>query len=836
MPEARQARLPHLGIERHPHIPFEREPELEPQRRRRRAHPPQLPQRVPATHGAAIKREIADAVSDVARQREPLGITPDRLIVIEVQSWDASVRDVLEQRFGASVVDEKSVQKYDVELTSVLVQFLSRDDLVQFEGEAERYRGDDSSSSVLPLGMRTKFFDGLDHVRGVSREDRIGNRLRDSELPSQSQFVIDVDLWHPGTANGAREILENIRSICRDLGGTVTDDLRTTSLVLARISADRALAETLLELDIVAQVNLPPQLPVAYAELFQSVNPLPIGATPEGNEPTVGVVDSGIVAGHNLLRGWILDELDLSEEGTIVDQHGHGTQVAGLAVYGDVAKCIETDTWEPQCLVASAKVLRRDPFDATKTVFPDHRRPEALVDEAIRHLHRERGCRVFNLSLGNRDDIYRGGRQFAWAEILDGLARELDVVIVVAVGNNPNPTIPSAGSTREAFQAAVRDAMLSNSLGRVTNPSTATIAVSVGSIARSEAQRTPNSLAGAPAGAPAPFSRVGPGYESKPSRRSVKPDFVAYGGNIAVQNLGGLSPRWIDRDLHLGEPTTRLNADGMRDLTAVSGTSFSTPQVSNTAARALQAIGASQGAATANAARALMGVASETPPCGDDWLPSWDTNGGWDRLRLVGFGMINADRVRDSLDNDLCLIASDNVEDDHWHLFEIRVPPAFLAGHGERGVTVALAYDPPVRSSRRDYLARTMWVEVLKGLTVEEVIQYRAPHKGPAKPQALGSSKFLDLKPARTALQWSTLQVRRKRWSRAPRLPICNGSDDPILHVLVGSQSRFAHGQEALQSYSVAIRFWHTDEFLNLYQEFRARIRTRALIVPPATV
>ena len=768
--------------------------------------------------------------------REPLGIAPDRLIVIEIQSWDASVRDVLEQRFHASVVDEKPISQNEGELTRVLVQFPSRDNLSQLEEEADRYRGHSSGSAVLPTGLRSRFFNGLERVRGLSREDRTGNRLQSSGFPSQPTFAIDVDLWHPGTRDGARKVLQDIRRICQDRGGRVTDDLHTTSLVLARISADRALTERLLELDIVAQVNLPPQLPEAYPGLFRTVSPLPPSAAPDGDEPTIGVIDSGVIAGHSLLRGWILDELDLSDEGTIVDRHGHGTQVAGLAVYGDVANCIETGRWEPRCLVASAKVLRRDPFDDRQTVFPEQRRPEALVDEAIRHLHRERGCRVFNLSLGNRDDIYDGGRQFAWAEVLDRLANELDIVIVVAVGNNPAPIIPTTGPTREAFQAAVRDAMLSNPLGRITNPSTSAIAVSVGSIARSEEPHTPSSLAGAPAGAPAPFSRVGPGYASKPSRRSVKPDFVAYGGNLAVQNFAGPSPRWIDRDLHLGEPTTRLNSDGGRDLTAVTGTSFSAPHVSHAAAWALQVIAEDRGVATANAARALLGVAAETPPCGDGWLPDWDSNGGWDRLNLVGFGMINGDRVRESLDNDLCLIASDRLEDDRWHLYELRVPPAFLAGRGERGVTVALAYDPPVRSSRRDYLARTMWVEVLKGLTVDEVLRYRAPNRGAAKQPPITGSAILDLKPARTALQWSTLQVRRKRWSRAPHLPTSGKDDDPVLHVLVGSQSRFVHGGDHVQRYSVALRFWHTDEFVSLYQEFRARVRVRPLVVPPAKI
>ena len=383
--------------------------------------------------------------------------------------------------------------------------------------------------------------------------------------------------------------LKNCVNCAVSTEGEVTDELRTTSLVLARVSASTDLADLLLDFDLVAQVNLPPALPDAYGAIFDDIDPLPDHATPNGDEPIVGVLDSGVLAGHPLLRGWVVEERDFSEEGTAADLHGHGTQVAGLAVYGDVAQCIESGIWEPQVLIASAKVLQRDRWDQETTVFPEHRRPESVVDEAIRYLHRERGCRVFNLSAGNRDDIYAGGRQFAWAEVLDRLARDLDIVIVVAAGNIAEPSMPDDVHTREDFQAGVRDALLSNPLARIANPATASIPISVGSLARSEAPRTRDSFAGAPSGAPAPFSRVGPGYESKPTQRSVKPDFLAYGGNLAVSQFAGGQARWVDRDAHLGEPTTRLNTDGGRLLTAVNGTSFAAPHVSNAAAWALEA-------------------------------------------------------------------------------------------------------------------------------------------------------------------------------------------------------------------------------------------------------
>ncbi len=821
--------------ERHPHIAFEREPDIEPERRKH-GFGTRPPTRPPQEHGTAIQRGVAAAASNITRKREALAIAPDRLIVVEFHSWDSACRDVFEERFHASVVDERLVQDDTGELTRVLVQFPSREIIGQLEREAKRYREEEPEETQLPPGIRRDFFDGLERVDEVSRGDRIGSRLRSEGYPDEQPFAMDVDLWHPGTDAGARESLDNLRQICRRHGVEITDELRTTSLVLARVTASARLADVLLDLDLVAQVNLPPALPTAYGAIFDDVDPLPDHAAPHGDEPVVGVLDSGVLAGHPLLRGWVVEEIDLSEEGTAVDLHGHGTQVAGLAVYGDIARCIDSGSWEPQVLIASAKVLQRDQVFQDVTVFPEHRRPDAVVDQAIRLLHRERGCRVFNLSAGNRDDVYAAGRQFAWAEVLDRLARELDVVIVVAAGNESDPVMPHGAHTREGFQAGVRDATLSNPSARILNPATASIAVTVGSIARSEAPRTADSFAGAPRGAPAPFSRVGPGYESKPTQRSVKPDFVAYGGNLAVSQFAGGRPRWVERDIHLGEPTTRLNTDGGRLLTAVNGTSFAAPHVSNAAALALEAVATARGEASANAARALLGVAAQTPPCGDDWLRDPKAEGSWERLRLAGFGMVNVERVRESLSNDVCLLASDDLEEDRCHIYEVVVPPAFVSGRGERGIVVALAYDPPVRASRREYLGRTMWIEVLKGLTRDDVIRYRTRYEGPDKPPKIPQSKILDCNPARTPLQWSTLQVRGKRWTRAPKLPSAGQGAESILHLLVGCQSRYRHGEGANQRYSIALRFWQGGEEVDLYQQIHARVRLRAVVAPRAIV
>ena len=763
----------------------------------------------------------------------PEPVENDDLLVLEWRIWNQGIQETIEKRFGVEVVATRPQER---EVYKLLVQFPTVTDLETFKEEIDQYANDEITTTALPHGKRFDFFDAIERIRAVEPKEREGTRLQKEGWPEKEPFYLDVDLWHPGTADGAREILEKLRSVCRQHGGQVTDDTRTTSLLLARVSANRSLGEVLLKLDFVARVDLPPKLPAAYTSLFEPIEPLPVPHEPREDDPIVAVIDSGVLPGHPLLQGWVVDERDFNTgEGTPVDQHGHGTQVAGLVVYGDVASCLQERRWHPKVRICSGKVLRRDPNSPNPNldppVFPENRRPEAVVEEAIRYFHDEWGCRIFNLSLGNAFDVYRGGRQFPWAEKLDQLAKELDIVIVIAAGNRGEPPIPNVGYTRDAFQEAVREQMLDDTEQRICNPATAAIGVTVGAIARSASPRTRDAFAAVPEKSPAPFSRVGPGYQIKDTQRAVKPEFVSYGGNYAVQTLAGGQPRWIRNDLHLGEPILRLPTDDGRVVGVATGTSFSCPHISHSAAIAERTLrddvfGADP---SANAIRALLGACAEIPDSMAEWLQDPQNREPWEKLWLVGYGICLEHRIGFSTDNDTCLIAEDEVAEDRWHVYALPVPHSFLSSRGKRGITVALAYDPPVRASRREYLSRTMWVEVLKGMTIEEIEECRGRHVGEGDAPKLPQRAVLDLRPTKEPLQWSTLQVRRRIWSRSPRLPIIGEQDAPVLHVVVGCQRRFSTGEDSRQRYALAIRFWHESERVRIHQELRDRVRTRAI-------
>ena len=494
-----------------PHIEIERQPD-EPERRRRRKRffspVPTPPDR--GEHAALLTDQTTRAVQETVQRRESVGIDPNRLVVLEFNTVNYDTREDFVERFHAQVVDESVSEQDEQTRVRTVVQFPSEVAIRAFEREISAYRGEAVPQPVLPPKGREKFFDSLQQVRSVSREDRMGRRIKTEGFPQAEPFYLDVDLWRPEDDGNARGVLADFQATCQRAGCRVTDEVRTASLLLVKVLATRTFAEQLLGIDLVARVDLPPHVAVGYTRFFEDFPPLDQGQQPDESDPILCVVDSGVVSGHPFLRNWVVAERDFDTgENTEVDQNGHGTSVAGLAVYGDIANCIETGQWRPKVRICSAKVLRSEenPIDPSRpqAVFPDQHRIEHTIEEAIRHFHDEWACRVFNLSVGDDLAPYRGGRQFPWAEKLDELARELDIVIVVAAGNH-YPEVPEANGALADIQRAVRNQLLTEE-HRVCNPGTAALAVTVGSIARNDAMavhlagRTlsiPDAIPGAP--------------------------------------------------------------------------------------------------------------------------------------------------------------------------------------------------------------------------------------------------------------------------------------------------------------------------------------------------
>ena len=176
------------------------------------------------------------------------------------------------------------------------------------------------------------------------------------------------------------------------------------------------LADDLLRHRDVRLVDLPPRTSLERALIFTDIQELgEVPASPE-NAPGIVVLDSGLVAGHPILAPAVGDAQSFLPGESETDEHGHGTFVSGIALYDDVAECVRNRNFVPVLRLFSGRILD----DRNEG---DPRFIENQVEEAVRYFVDSYGCRIFNLSYGDRNKPYQGRHVAGLAVTLDALSR-----------------------------------------------------------------------------------------------------------------------------------------------------------------------------------------------------------------------------------------------------------------------------------------------------------------------------------------------------------------------------------------------------------------------------
>jgi len=146
-----------------------------------------------------------------------------------------------------------------------------------------------------------------------------------------------------------------------------------------------------------------------HCELYSTdITPIVDNSLDE-NAPLAAVLDSGVFSGNPMLSSVIIGEEDFDNtENTTSDLNGHGTDVAGIVVYGDFTNHADSaHVFKPLVRICNGKVMHDDNGNPS---YIQDKRPEQIIKEAIGYFHREYHCRIFNLSSGNADYIYNDGR------------------------------------------------------------------------------------------------------------------------------------------------------------------------------------------------------------------------------------------------------------------------------------------------------------------------------------------------------------------------------------------------------------------------------------------
>lgn len=716
----------------------------------------------------------------------------------------------------------------------IIAQFEKPSDLTRFKTELENYQTGDTTETDITDSQRRELFDALNQIKGLAPEDRMGLKLKTQyhSLSTETETYFDVDLWHPGNAN-IHDAITRLASITQSFGGTVTDSPTAVgdSLLISRVRGTKTLVDALLRDDRVALVEYPISVPAFQFGYLRnivmpdSLPPLPSTAS------KVCIVDSGVVAGHPLLRGTVFDERDFaSGDGTSVDTVGHGTHIAGVIVYGDLRSAIQSNQWEPKVGLLSAKVLKNDGHG--RAVFSDEKRAENQIRSAIRTYHEEYSCRIFNLSIGNSERPYLDGRQLPWALVLDELSRELDIICVVSAGNVSEPEIPEE-STSARFQETARDQLLSDTHALI-DPATSLLSLTVGAIAHSDVpfpiggqERIRPSLVASPRNCPSPFSRTGTVSSDGPApKRAIKPELVAHGGNYC---LGLDNRRWNLNDTQLGVPSLNFQFAGNSPIVTQNGTSVAAGYVSHCAALVEEKLRVIEPDRTpsANLIRCLTTHSANVTDDARTWMGVGED--AENRiLRSLGYGKPDPKRAISSAENRVTLFSEDTIQENYFHLYEIILPEIFVETSGSRKLRVTLAYDPPVRGSRREYLSRNMWFKVFRGLTSSQIELALSNAQGTGEQPRIAKTFEIDSRPTFNARQWSTVQSSLFEARRTATFGNYRTAGNANIHLLVGCTARFKSDDlSTTQNYAIAASLEHSNETIQFYNQVKQSVRPR---------
>jgi len=751
---------------------------------------PRTPERNPHRHGGGLVTSLSASVAKARQIQITEGVDP--ALVFKVRAAGRLSEDKWRQR-GLELLTEGEEWNYVV-LSPGIEPPSVGDELTRYAA------GPDADASTAPLAS---FFAYVEEFEPYGPEDRLADAVA-TNLDA-TPGPIDIIIWPAENAAQAAQRVEQVVSAVERLGGSVTAQDRRPRSPVVRAVIDGGAARELATVPVVELLRLPG---IPYVDPSEWRDAREGDLTVDRRDgPPIGVLDDAIATGHLLLRdGVVLATRSFPENRGWQQLGEHGTMVAGLAAYGDFEQPLRDGA--PLVLggpVVQGRVIELDPDGSGRHRFPPEQSEYRTVEEAITTLNNDYGIRIFVMAV-NKLDPYAGPHVDLMTESLDNLARDRDLVIVISTGNH----VADIASARMASGHHAANDYAGYALGplaRIAEPGTAALALTVGSIARSDG---PATLAGttplgytaiAPVNGVSPFTRSGPG-----AFKGLKPDLVHYGGNWVIRVTG---------ELAISDAGTSSISLAMTDTGRLfgqgSGTSYAAPRVARAAADVL----GTYPDASANLVRALVALSASVPA-------PVTTEFGKKAGQVVGHGLPRADRAVASSARRVVLMGDFELDTDTVAVHPLPIPPAFHRGRGSRTIGVALAFDPPVRRTRREYLAGEMNFDLVRASTLEDVT---AAYQGQIKDQEVPLPKGrlrLDLKPGSTSTANSTLMVRRVQHTIFPE-------DDGDTYFLVVTHRNRPWARNGVQSYALAVELEeHAESDVDLYVELQQRVSLRA--------
>ncbi|MBW8688169.1 S8 family peptidase [Chitinophaga rhizophila] len=391
----------------------------------------------------------------------------------------------------------------------------------------------------------------------------------------------------------------------------------------------------------------------------------------EGNAVSICLLDTGVNTANPLLSNLISDSnLDVVEPAwTKYDTHpaGHGTAMAGLALYGDLTDAFDTnDLVQINHHLESIKLIERG-YQHDPLLYGSVTQEAVARAEIMNPGFRRIACMAVTV-----DDMTHKGRPSSWSSAIDQ--------IVFGTADNPNENTLFFVSSGNLYLDERINYPLSNAGTSIHDPAQSFNAITVGAYTLKDtidAAMHPGAEPLAKRGAIAPSNTSSESWCNEWCR---KPDITMEGGNQALQNGSVIDPESL---LVL---STGSGGIGRSWLTSFGETSGATALASKFAAELYTHYPTLW-------PETIRGLIIHSA----DWTPQMLGNRAIgeltseERVRLirnVGYGVPNLEKAKYSAANSLSLIAERSLkpfklngsktEPDQFHLFDLPWPTDVL--------------------------------------------------------------------------------------------------------------------------------------------------------------
>lgn len=638
-----------------------------------------LPARDRQSHGRGLQGQLGQVIQDAPAAQVPLPDAPESLegVTLEFVSnpgFQLKLESLERLRSGIEVLNVRI--DGDVMQASV---FVPHSKLGLFFKIFERYVSEDTQSG------RPKHQDMVESIAAVRLAALESLWTDQAPIYPSTDEQLWWEVWLRDGLAGC-DTFDFLRAEVERVGMQVREQIvrfpeRLVILVwgtLEQWSQCRGL------FSLLAELRRAKEVPTEYVQLpardqAEFINHARERLTlPAADAPAVCLLDTGVNRGHPLLEPTLheRDWQSADPNWTPADRHGHGTEMAGLAQYGDLAELLHDSV--PVTLghrLESVKILPDEGENA-------HEHWGAITSEAVARTEIAAPTRNRAICLTVTADERDGGQPSTWSAELDqicaGVRDEKQRLVLVSAGNVPH-------DERHEFPD-------SNHARGIEDPGQSWNALTVGACterAYVQAAEYDGWRPVARAGQLCPASRTSMIW-GPDSEWPFKPDIVMEGGNSAIDP----STSRADHIDDLALLTTHFGPGGTL-LTTTGDTSAATALAARLAAQ----IEASYPRLWPETVRALMVHSAEWTHA---MLQDFTGHNGQDRwrrlLRCFGYGVPDLQRALWSAENVVTLLVQgqlqpfergeEGVRTKDMDVHQFPWPAAALQGLGEEEVTM----------------------------------------------------------------------------------------------------------------------------------------------------